>query len=85
MSIRQWVLLKDGQTYAMRWLAGDEGRLLAEMADQIASGKLPLGEDDLVELIDMIVESMPDGDSGRHAMQCFAEDLLDGPPRLQPR
>lgn len=85
MSIRQWMLVKNGQTYIMRWVAGDEGRLLAEMADQIAAGKLPINEDDLVELIDMIVESMPDGDSARHAMRCFAEDLLtdpDQPPRL---
>ncbi|MBN1344788.1 MAG: hypothetical protein JXQ73_18995 [Phycisphaerae bacterium] len=76
MSLRQWTLCKDGQTFILRWRAGGEGRLLAEIADQIKRGTLPLNKTDLTVMIRMIADSIAPGTSGEDAMKSLAEQAL---------
>ncbi len=58
MSLRQWMIAKDGHEFVIRWRAGRENRLLVEIADQVERGELPLSGLDLAILIRMIAESM---------------------------
>jgi len=57
----QWTLHKDGQTFIFRCRAGGEGRLLAEIADQAANGRIALDQADLAVLVRMITEVIPTG------------------------
>jgi hypothetical protein len=68
MCIRQWTLRKEAETFIFRCRAGGEGALLAEIADQVSSGALTLGEADRAILLCGIAESIPVGQSGVTAM-----------------
>ncbi len=60
MSLRQWMLCKEGQTFIIRWQAGEESRLLTEVMDQVERGSLPLDDGDLCVLLTMIADSIPE-------------------------
>ena len=77
MSLRQWTLCKDGQTFVLRWRAGGEGRLLAEIAEQLNRGTLPLNQSDLTVMIRMIADSIAPGSSAEAAMKSLAEEVFN--------
>jgi hypothetical protein len=58
MSMRQWSIYRGNEAFHLRWQAGDENRLLAEIADQVERGTLPLTKPDLVNLIRLVGESI---------------------------
>ncbi|MBN1344622.1 MAG: hypothetical protein JXQ73_18165 [Phycisphaerae bacterium] len=58
MSLRQWSIYKGSHAFHLRWRAGDESRLLAEIAEQVERGSLPLTKSDLVNLIRLVGESV---------------------------
>jgi len=73
MSIRQWTLHKDGETFIFRCPAGGEGDLLAEIAEQVDRGDLGLDDADLAALIRMVTETIAPGESAVTAMLRMAE------------
>jgi hypothetical protein len=76
MSLRQWMLSKDRHTYVLRWRAGDEGRLLAEIAEQVERGYLPLTQEELIGMVQLICESIPPDESAMAAMIAAAGHAL---------
>jgi hypothetical protein len=64
----QWTLHKDGETFVFRCRVGDEGQLLAEIADQVAGGRIALDPADIVGLVRTITDGIPPGDSALMAM-----------------
>ena len=67
-ALRQWTVCTDTETFVFRYRAGDEGRLLAEIADQAASGKIRLHEADVLAMVSEVIESIPPGDSALAVM-----------------
>jgi hypothetical protein len=63
MSQRQWSIYKGNEAFHLRWQAGNEDRLLAEIADQVERGALPLTKPDLVNLIRLVGESISPDDT----------------------
>ena len=76
MSLRQWTLWKDGHKFSLRWRAGDEGQLLAEIADQVDRGVLPLDRQNLTALVRMIAATIEPGDSSLAAMKTMKKEWL---------
>ena len=85
MSLRQWMLCKDAETFIFRCSAGAQGQLLAEIADQVARGKIGLAEADLAVLVRAIVQTVPPGESASAAMaglaQAAASDAASALPK----
>lgn len=74
MALRQWTLCTDAETFIFRCRAGGEGQLLAEVADQVARGRISLSEADLAALVRTIVDSMPPVESGVAVMASLAHE-----------
>ncbi len=67
-ALRQWTVCKDDETLVFRYRAGDEGRLLAEIAEQAASGRLGLNDTDVEAVVSEIIRSIPPGESASAVM-----------------
>lgn len=68
MLFRQWTLVKEAETFVFRCSAGGEGRLLAEIADQVAAGRIDQDQPGLSMLIRTITASIPAGESAMAVM-----------------
>lgn len=85
MSLRQWTLCKDAETFIFRCAAGGQGQLLAEVADQVARGKISLSEADLAALVRGIVETIPPGESAAAVMAGLAQQAVGDAASVMPR